>query len=181
MICTRLFNLTVTVENYQDNGIAQNQAESYLRAEECKVFLTELLHHKFPLPTDYRQLQEEKAGSVCIHIEAIEPPEIFATREIKLLGVLRSSKSNYFCNGQEEPTVDLKHIKELLTTISQYHTVNITQNFTKMGTDWIQVKCLPDTRVLELTYIQTQVVEYYESIDDAANIIASQLNSTTAL
>ncbi|WP_156889831.1 hypothetical protein [Planococcus lenghuensis] len=45
----------------------------------------------------------------------------------------------------------------------------------------MQVKCLPDTRVLELTYTQAQVVEYYESIDDAANIIASQLNLTTAL
>ncbi|WP_156889844.1 hypothetical protein [Planococcus lenghuensis] len=51
--------------------------------------------------------------------------------------------------------MDVTHIKDLLVTISQYHTVNITQTFTKKGIDWMEVKCLPDTKVLELTYLQT--------------------------
>ncbi|AQQ53393.1 hypothetical protein [Planococcus lenghuensis] len=72
--------------------------------------------------------------------------------------------------------MELNNIKELLMTISQYHTVNITQTFSKTGEDWIVVKCMPETRVLELTYIQTQTVEHHTSIDEAATIIARQIN-----
>lgn len=72
--------------------------------------------------------------------------------------------------------MELKNIKELLITVSQYHTVTITQTFSKTGEDWISVRCMPETKVLELTYLQTQTVEHHISIDEAANVIARQIN-----
>lgn len=77
---TCLFDLIVSFEHYQHSGLAENQAELYLRAEECEEFLTMLIRHEHALPTDYKQWQEEKAGVVCMILEAIEPPEIFAAR-----------------------------------------------------------------------------------------------------
>ncbi|AQQ53361.1 hypothetical protein [Planococcus lenghuensis] len=80
LVRTALFNLIISFKDYQDSGVARNEAELYLRIEECEGFLSELLQHEHPLPTDYHQWQEEKADVVCLHIEAIEPPEIFADR-----------------------------------------------------------------------------------------------------
>lgn len=70
----------------------------------------------------------------------------------------------------------LENIKELLETVRQYNTVNIKQTFTKTETDWIEVRCQPNTRILELTNAQTKAVNYYESIDEAAIAIAEYIN-----
>ncbi|RLQ84932.1 hypothetical protein [Planomicrobium sp. Y74] len=70
-------------------------------------------------------------------------------------------------------------IKELLETVCQYNTVNINQTFNKTETDWIEVRCQPDTRILELTYVQTKEVILYESIDEAATVIAKYMNDTS--
>ncbi|AQQ53396.1 DUF1259 domain-containing protein [Planococcus lenghuensis] len=77
---TCMFDLIVSFEQYQHSGLAQNEAELYLRAEECEEFLSMLIRHEYPLPTDYQQWQEEKADIVCMHLRATEPPEIFAAR-----------------------------------------------------------------------------------------------------
>lgn len=76
----------------------------------------------------------------------------------------------------------LESIKELLETVRQYNTVNIKQTFTTTETDWIEVRCQPDTRILELTYAQTKAVNHYESIDEAATVIAEYIqgHSTAA-
>lgn len=52
----------------------------YLKTEECEVFLLALIQGDHALPADYHQWQEEKAGIVCLRLEAIESPEIFAER-----------------------------------------------------------------------------------------------------
>ncbi|AQQ55423.1 hypothetical protein [Planococcus lenghuensis] len=70
----------------------------------------------------------------------------------------------------------LEDIKVLLRTIVQYDTVNITQTFTKTEEDRVIVRCLPNTKTIELTFIPTQTVEYHESIDKAAQVIAEQIN-----
>ncbi|WP_156889976.1 hypothetical protein [Planococcus lenghuensis] len=75
----------------------------------------------------------------------------------------------------------LENIKELLETVCQYNTVNIMQTFTKDETDWIIVRCLPNTKILELTFVQTQTLEYHESIDEAAGLIATQINSPASV
>ncbi len=70
----------------------------------------------------------------------------------------------------------LESIKDLLKTICEYNTVNIKQTFTKTETDWIEVRCQPNTRFLELTYVQTKTIKCYESIDEAATIIDEYIN-----
>lgn len=73
----------------------------------------------------------------------------------------------------------IESIKELLATISQYETVKITQTFTKNDTGWIAVRYLSETKNFELTYMQTQTIEYYESVDEVAEIIDKQVNSSS--
>ncbi|WP_033541152.1 hypothetical protein [Planococcus sp. CAU13] len=75
----------------------------------------------------------------------------------------------------------LESIKDLLETICQYNTVNIKQTFTKTETDWIEVRCQPDTRILELTYVQTKTVKQYASIDEAAAAIAGYIHGTSTV
>ncbi|TWT25971.1 hypothetical protein [Planomicrobium sp. CPCC 101110] len=68
-------------------------------------------------------------------------------------------------------------IKALLVTICQYNTVRITQTFSKDDMDWIRVRCLPGTSILELTYLQSENVETYDSVDEAAAVIEKALYS----
>ncbi|WKA56649.1 hypothetical protein [Planococcus shixiaomingii] len=73
----------------------------------------------------------------------------------------------------------IESIKNLLTTICQYNTVRITQTFTKDEVDWIQVRCVPNTSTLELTYLQTETIEKYDSVEEAANIIEKSISAST--
>lgn len=73
--------------------------------------------------------------------------------------------------------MDLKNIILLLTTITQRNTVTITQSFSKAGEEWINVRCLPDTRTLELTFLQTNTVEHHTTIFEAAKVIDEQINT----
>lgn len=70
-------------------------------------------------------------------------------------------------------------IKNLLETMRQYNDVQITQIFTKGETDWIRVKCIPDTHLLELTYLQTETAECFESVDEAVQVIEKTIYSRT--
>ena len=69
-------------------------------------------------------------------------------------------------------------IQVLLETIRQYHDIEITQTFTKNYEDWIDVKCITGTHKFELTYLQSGKVEYYESIQEAVNVIYKNISST---
>lgn len=73
------------------------------------------------------------------------------------------------------------HIQVLLKTICQYNNVRITQTFTKDDTDWILVKCVPNSEVLELTYLQTGEVECYKSVEEAVKVIYDALYSSVTL
>ncbi|RLQ84928.1 hypothetical protein [Planomicrobium sp. Y74] len=68
-------------------------------------------------------------------------------------------------------------IQVLLDTIRQYNDVEITQTFTKNYEDWIDVKCITGTHKLELTYLQSGKVEYYESIQEAVDVIHKNISS----
>lgn len=75
----------------------------------------------------------------------------------------------------------LESIENLLTTVCEYNTVKITQVFTRDDIDWISVRCIPSTRTLELTYIQEQRIELYESVHEAAKIVQQQITSPAAV
>ncbi|TWT28236.1 hypothetical protein [Planomicrobium sp. CPCC 101110] len=75
----------------------------------------------------------------------------------------------------------LEHIKEILQTVSFYNTVDITQTFSKEDTDHIIVKSVKNTGVLQMTFIQTGQVVFYQSIDQAAEAVEGNLNSSTLM
>ncbi|ETP70030.1 hypothetical protein AC739_05670 [Planococcus glaciei] len=68
-------------------------------------------------------------------------------------------------------------IKDLLETVRYYHTVNIEQSFHRGDQAYISVKCLKNTRTLELTYIDSKAIVLYESIEDAALAIYEAINT----
>ncbi|CEG21393.1 hypothetical protein BN1080_00303 [Planococcus massiliensis] len=68
-------------------------------------------------------------------------------------------------------------IRSLLETICEYNNVRIIQTFTKENVDQILVKCVPNTQVLELTYLHTGTVEQYQSVTEAAEVIHQALYS----
>lgn len=69
-------------------------------------------------------------------------------------------------------------IRALLETICEYNNVRITQTFTKDDVNQILVKCVPDTQILELTYLQTGTIEQYQSVIEAAEVIHLALYSS---
>lgn len=69
-------------------------------------------------------------------------------------------------------------IQNLLETICEYNNVRITQTFTKESVDHILVKCVPNTQILELTYLHTGAIEQYQSVTEAADVIHQALYST---
>lgn len=71
----------------------------------------------------------------------------------------------------------LESIERLLSTVCEYNTVRITQVFTRDKVDWISVRCIPSTCTLELTYLQEQKTELYESVSEAADVIMQQTHS----
>lgn len=75
----------------------------------------------------------------------------------------------------------INHIHDLLNTICQYNNVRITQTFTLENKDLIIVCCIPNTMTLELTFLETATVERYNSVEEAATVIDSRLNSKNTL
>lgn len=75
----------------------------------------------------------------------------------------------------------LNLINDLLSTIRQYNNVRITQTFTLNDQDSIIARCVPNTSVLELTFLETSKVERYNSIEEAAAVIDLHLNRVASL
>jgi hypothetical protein len=73
-------------------------------------------------------------------------------------------------------SMSFESIRELLKTVRYYNTVNIVQSFYKGDEAYIVVKCVKNTRTLEVTYIETQTVEHFECPDEAALAIYESLN-----
>lgn len=72
----------------------------------------------------------------------------------------------------------LQSIENLLDTVCRFNFVKITQVFSKENMDWISVRCLPGTSMLELTYLNTGQIEYHISTIEAAKIIDKQITSS---
>ncbi|WP_394122054.1 hypothetical protein [Planococcus donghaensis] len=67
-------------------------------------------------------------------------------------------------------------IKILLETMCEYPNVRITQIFAKEDIEWIRVKYIPDTQILELTFLETENVECYDAIPEAVKVISEALS-----
>ncbi|RLQ91211.1 hypothetical protein [Planomicrobium sp. Y74] len=75
----------------------------------------------------------------------------------------------------------INHISDLLSTICQYNNVRITQTFTLETQDLIIARCVPNTTILELTFLETSTVEHYTTIEEAAVVIDLQLNKNKVI
>ena len=68
-------------------------------------------------------------------------------------------------------------IKEILETVCFYNTVNITQTFSKGEEVLFTVVCVKNTSTLEVRNLQTQKVEYFDSVEKAATAIEKEIGS----
>ncbi|WKA57161.1 hypothetical protein QWY16_11680 [Planococcus shenhongbingii] len=75
--------------------------------------------------------------------------------------------------------MSFESIKELLKTMRFYHTVNIVQSFHRGEKACLTVKCVKNTRTLEVTFIDTAKVEYFDCFEAAAAAIHQAINPNT--
>ncbi|MGI2329763.1 hypothetical protein [Planococcus sp. YIM B11945] len=73
--------------------------------------------------------------------------------------------------------MSFESIRELLETVCFYHTVNITQTFSKEDQPLFSVVCLKNTSTLEVKNLQTETVEQFTSVDQAASAIEREIGS----
>lgn len=70
----------ITFQAMQQPGIMINKAEILLLPSELSVFLSTLIRHNHPLPTNYMQRLVMEPNVYCLYLESQEFPEIFAER-----------------------------------------------------------------------------------------------------
>jgi uncharacterized protein YkuJ len=67
--------------------------------------------------------------------------------------------------------MSLSHIKEMLKMLCYYNTVEMTHSFNKNGQAFLKVSCKQNTETIQLNFIQSQAIEYYDDIEEAAAVI----------
>ncbi|OKL36972.1 hypothetical protein [Domibacillus mangrovi] len=72
--------------------------------------------------------------------------------------------------------MSLDSLKDLLGTLCSYNTIDITHTFEIDGQSIASVCCLKNTSIIEVTMVQTQSVEQYENLDEAAVAIKRLVN-----
>ena len=71
----------------------------------------------------------------------------------------------------------LEHIKNLLQISYNFNMYSISHSFTIGEEDTLTVKCLKGTFILEIASSEHRQVEYYLSIDQAANALYQKIHS----
>lgn len=71
----------------------------------------------------------------------------------------------------------LEHIKNLLQISCTFNTSSISHSFTIGERDELTVKCLKDTFILEVTSTENPQVEYFTSIDQAAEVLYQKIHA----
>ena len=64
----------------QQSGITINHAEILLLPQELPIFLSALINHADPLPSNYSQRLVMEPNVYCLYLESRELPETFAER-----------------------------------------------------------------------------------------------------
>ncbi|WP_046173566.1 hypothetical protein [Domibacillus indicus] len=72
--------------------------------------------------------------------------------------------------------MSLKHIKEMLETLCYYNAVEITHTFSKNEQAFLKASCKKNTETIQLTFLKSQEIKYYDDIDEAAAVIAELIN-----
>lgn len=71
----------------------------------------------------------------------------------------------------------LEHIKSLLELSCTFNFSSMSHSFTIGLEETLTVKCLKDTYILEVTYSEKQQVDYYTSIDQAAEALYHKIHA----
>lgn len=72
--------------------------------------------------------------------------------------------------------MSLKHINEMLKTLCYYNTVEITHTFSKNGQAFLKASCKKNTETIQLSFVESQTIEYYDDTEEAAAIIEKLIN-----
>jgi uncharacterized protein YkuJ len=72
--------------------------------------------------------------------------------------------------------MSLDSLKDLLGTLCYYNAIDITHTFKKDGQSIASVCCLKNTSIIEVTIVQTQSIEQYENVEEAAVVIERLVN-----
>ncbi|OES46019.1 hypothetical protein [Domibacillus iocasae] len=70
----------------------------------------------------------------------------------------------------------LDSLQDLLETLCSYNTIDITHTFEKDEYPIASVCCLKDTSTIQVTMFETQSIEQYENIKEAAMAIKKLMN-----
>ncbi|MGK7377330.1 hypothetical protein ACSFXN_05775 [Planococcus sp. 1R117A] len=71
----------------------------------------------------------------------------------------------------------LEHIKNLLQISCNFNTSSISHSFSIGVDDTLMVKCIKGTFILEVTSSENLQVEYYTSIDQAAEALYEKIHA----
>lgn len=69
------------------------------------------------------------------------------------------------------------HIKNLLQLSWNFNTSSISHSFSIGGENQVTVRCITNTFILEVTSSETRQVDYYTSIDLAAEALYKKINA----
>ncbi|SDI05006.1 hypothetical protein SAMN04487975_11169 [Planococcus glaciei] len=71
----------------------------------------------------------------------------------------------------------LEHIKNLLQISCNFNTSTISHSFSIGAEETLTVKCLKDTFILEVTSSENQHIEYYTTVDEAAEALHKRIHA----
>lgn len=69
------------------------------------------------------------------------------------------------------------HIKNLLQLSLNFNTSSISHSFSIGEGEWLTVRCIASTFILEVTSSTDQQVDYYTSVDQAAEALYQKINA----
>lgn len=72
--------------------------------------------------------------------------------------------------------MSLDTLRDLLETLCCYNTIDITHTFDKDEQSIASVCCLKNTSTIQVTMFETQSIEQYENVEEAASVIEKLIN-----
>ena len=72
--------------------------------------------------------------------------------------------------------MSIDSIIKMLEMLCYYKDVEITHTFSKDNLPLLKVCCVKNTETLQVTFIQSQTIEYHEDVKEAAALIEKSIN-----
>ncbi|OES46017.1 hypothetical protein BA724_16765 [Domibacillus iocasae] len=72
--------------------------------------------------------------------------------------------------------LNLGSLKNFLELLCNYNRTEITHRFYKNNQPIAFANCLRNTTTIQVTFIQSETIEHYESVEEAASVIHKLIN-----